>query len=170
MISTTTYLYFFSALAQCAAGLMALVAVFVVFRLQANSAEIIENYGVAKSWLRHANYIIQDTTPQIEIDENLKREINNKKDTKAQQIYGQIQGIKKIKNTIVDQVIYPLRIWATILLLSLVLVFLADLSQCYAVLFITITIVTLAGTGYALLSTMRFMRWCLPIPEHGESI
>ena len=51
MITETGLYYFFSTLAQCAAGFAALVGVFAVFRLQANAFSIEESYAHARRWM-----------------------------------------------------------------------------------------------------------------------
>ena len=123
-ISETSLLYFFSTLAQCAAGFAALIGVFAVFRLQANAPVIVEEYTAARNWLRRVCTISDtDSLPKYEVKNKLQRiergELKLAPPESAKNILIKINKAEKFDGKLVYQASLPLKLWAYIFLFSI---------------------------------------------------
>ncbi|PIQ83074.1 MAG: hypothetical protein COV76_00605 [Candidatus Omnitrophica bacterium CG11_big_fil_rev_8_21_14_0_20_64_10] len=79
-VSNVVLLYFFSALAQSAAALIAVIGVFAVFRLQNNGMELSDSYRMARAWMKHLNFSAADSFSKDRVKELLRGvETNNGK-------------------------------------------------------------------------------------------
>lgn len=163
-IDETVLLYFFSSLAQCAAGFAALIGVFAVFRLQANTSSIVEEYTHAMAFLR-INIGLTNLDGQTKSE--IKHILNSLSNGSIRP--GHHEAAKKILNTIdqgeqfnrnlVFEASIPLKVWAYIFIYSMVIIFCSKLILNFLA-FIVILISMLA-TLYVLFLTKKFIQKCL---------
>lgn len=164
VIRETPLLYFFSALAQCAAGFAALVGVFAIFRLQANTSRIGEEYLFARHWLKmDASIGNADALTSQEVKRRLEDICAGRLDTRslesAKQVLKRIKSAESFNEKLVYKVSRPLRYWAIIFIGSLsILPLVKWIEGAPGALVITLF---LAGTTVALIKTGRFVQQCL---------
>lgn len=121
LINEQSFLYFFSSLAQCAAGFCALVGVFAVFRLQANAININESYDAARAWLRVAHSLnntstFTRTTVRKELQEIINRLSGR---TEAIDVLEKIKLNEKFDFDLIYHCQWPLKAWGLIFIISL---------------------------------------------------
>ncbi len=157
-ISEITLLYFFSALAQSAAAFAALVAVFAVFRLQANAAAIVQKYLEAKHWLKHvAKSSTVDGISDAQVKQVLDAEALLR--SEARQLLDKIVKAESVNSTLANTVSGPLKWWACIFLLSLGALPVSKLLTSWRAIAIVAGFVIAAAR--ALQITRRFVQECL---------
>ena len=125
-ITETHLLYFFSALAQCAAGFAALVGVFAIFRLQTNSAAVSERYEEAKYWycvtVRGGFQNLE--LPDSIIKERLQGSLGEKnqapeRKSQTERLLNRIKNAEGFEKKMYNAVSKPLKLWAYIFLFSM---------------------------------------------------
>lgn len=170
-LSETSLLYFFSALAQCAAGFAALIGVFAVFRLQANAPAIVEEYSAAKNWL-HTACTLRDavTFPRKEVRNKLQEIIDQKwkpaSPEAATKILLKINEAEEFDRKLAYEASWPLKLWGGIFLFSIGIIpytklYLGLPGVVVFLFFITFVI-------WALFMTKRFVQKCLSF-DSGSS-
>lgn len=183
-VDKTTLLYFFSALSQCAASFVAIVAVFVVFRLQANDRAIEEQCVPARQWfLTYPASDIQDlrskfripnnlslgpvlaTLPRIDLEEILQKIVDNPSapgdaKTHARLLRSSIRDRVTTGELIKAALSLPMKLWGWMFLLSLSITpFLQRYEYCST----GLLVVALYSIGavIALWKTKMFVQDCL---------
>ncbi len=158
-VDKTILLYFFSALAQCAAGFAALVGVFAVFRLQANSAHISEEYALAKHWLKVQNSMHGADSFTSQMVKSELENLNIVPDSLADWYLKKICTAEAFSKKLTYKASKSLRWWGLIFFFSL-----AGVSFAKALEGI-LGIIAIAGfllvIGIALWKSKRFIQKCL---------
>ncbi|MBI3314055.1 MAG: hypothetical protein HYZ83_07450 [Candidatus Omnitrophica bacterium] len=164
LINQTSLLYFFSTLAQCAAAFAGLVGVFAIFRLQAQSSRIGEEYASAKHWLRTSPGVGNaEALSPIEtknwLEKIKKKEWQGNFSEFAGQVLERLLEVEKFNERLVYKVSKPLTWWAVIFLLSLMLIPISKWTEGLAGLLVVIMFLLVSGV--ALWKTKRFVQQCL---------
>jgi hypothetical protein len=163
--------YFFSALAQCAAAFVAVIAVFAVFRLEANNREIEQRYLEAKNWLAFRAHQqdamgMADTTVEQRLREIQLSTIAYNQD--AGERLARIDRTKKRREWLGDQVAWPMLLWGSIFILGLLLIV---ASEKYATSWGFVGVVcAVLGTAFALHETKVFVQASLQFRENDSEM
>ena len=164
-MSEITLLYFFSALAQSAASLSAIAAVFAVFKLQANQSVVRERYSEANDAL-NAGWHYRFSDSRLKADLKYKaNEIKNdttdgkREKAKLEELLGRIEEAEKLSGELADQLACPLKLWVGIFLSSLPMFALAKL--CEGWLGVLVAGVFVLVSGVAVWRTKVFVQGCL---------
>lgn len=124
------FLYFFSSLAQCAAAFAALIAVFAVFRFQANG-DIIKNlYEDINDWLvtkGRSSYIDHDRQGLIHAKIKAFSEQGNDAE-QALVLYNRLKAVEAFPKTLAYNASKPLSHWAYICFFSLLFLILFEVT------------------------------------------
>ena len=124
------FLYFFSSLAQCAAGFAALVAVFAVFRFQANNDIVRKLYEEINDWLvikQRSSY--SDHDQQGAIYKKIKAFSEQKDDAKeARVLFDRLKAVEEFPKTLANNASKPLRHWVYVCFFSLLVLVIIELS------------------------------------------
>ena len=114
---STALWYFFSALAQSAAGFAALVAVFAVFRLQASASALEGLYRNVLNWFQ-----IQGKFRPMDVSfsrDRIKHELAERTDSEALDWKKRITQLEEYPKTLALRVSSPLKLWAYLFFFSL---------------------------------------------------
>lgn len=170
-IDENTLYYFFSTLAQCAAAFVAVIAVFAVFRLEANNREIEQRYLEAKNWLefrarRQGAMGMADTT----VEEELRtiRDGTAAYNQDAGDRLTRIVRARERRERLGDKVAWPMLLWGCIFILGLPLIV---ASEKYAMSWGFVGVVcAVLGTGFALRETKVFVQASLQSKENDSGM
>ena len=181
----TTLLYFFSALAQSAAALISVIAVFAVFRLQASGSDVAERYREASFWIK--NNGIQDafTTPRQDIRRMLEealqeagslwgviksirfpQETCDQKKTEIRRLLQAINGDEAFHGNLVFRMALPLKAWAAVFLGSVVMVLVTQ--WVWEWLGFVLAAALVIGTIVAGWLSKQFVQECLHVPTASQ--
>ena len=170
ILDNTNLLYLFSALAQCAAAFAALVAVFGVFRFQANASELANLFSESRYHLSHVHSARALDFPKSEVIRRL-RDLDI--DTAARQdlrpraieLHKRITQIEEMDDRFPNEVGKLLKFWTLIFLFSIAM---CSVTHLYAPIgsefpwqALTVTGMALALTSIAVLQTSQFVQICL---------
>lgn len=180
-VGQTTLLYFFSALAQSAAALISLIAVFAVFRLQASGSDVAERYREASFWIK--NNGIQDafTTPRQDIRRMLEEALREAGslwgvlksirfpqetyDQKKAEIRGLLEAINRdeaFHGNLVFRMALPLKAWAAVFLGSVVMILVTQwVWEWLGFVLAAVLVIATIAAGWL---SKRFIQGCLHVP------
>ena len=116
------FLYFFSTLAQCAASFAALVAVFAVFRFQANGDIVQRLCDEAAAWLEYRGETRQsDRVSQVLIHKRLKEVCEGTRPyslAEAKILLERLESAQEFPKKLAQKLSVPLKHWALICFFS----------------------------------------------------
>lgn len=151
--------YFLSALAQCAAALAALAAVFATFRLQINRNLIEEAVDKGRQRLSELAHIpVEYASHGMILSELAARCQEGKGDKIACQLLEEVTRHKLFPGILANELGVPLKLWITVFLASVSPLVLEQLPNWYLGL---ITIILLVLTVLAIVSSNAFVQTCL---------
>ncbi|GEM_PF-6598498 len=161
IVKETHLLYFFSALAQCAASFAALVGVFAIFRLQSNAARINEEYIYAKYWLMRDVGITQaEFLTSQEIKKRLTDHYANPQiQISAKEVLGRILAAEEFNKKLVYKVSKPLKYWVVIFIGSMTALPFAKWLEGFVG--AIVVFISVFASSIALWKTRRFVQRCL---------
>ena len=177
----TTLLYFFSALAQSAAALISLIAVFAVFRLQSTSGDVAERYKEAGFWIKNSGIGDGLSTPRQNIrsllDEALQergslwgiinmgsppQQTKEQKKSEIQGLRTAIEDSEAFHGNLVFRMARPLKTWAGVFLGSVLMVLATQwIWEWLGFVFAGVLVL---GTIVAGWLSKRFIQECLHVP------
>ena len=179
----TTLLYFFSALAQSAAALISLIAVFAVFRLQASGNDVAERYKEASFWIKNNGIPDAFTTPRQDIRRMLEDALKETGslwaalksigfpqgtyDQKKAEIRGLLEAVNRNESfhgSVVFRMALPLKAWAAVFLGSVVMVLVTQWILEWLGFVLAAALVI--GTIVAGWLSKRFIQECM----HGSTV
>jgi hypothetical protein len=165
LIENNNLLYFFSALAQCAAAFAALVGVFAVFRLQANTTYLADTFLEAKYWLSLLKGSVAYQLPSVEIKkelENLDQDGVARQDLRPRAVLlrKHIGDIEAFSDRLPLELSKILKIWTAIFILALTM---CGFTKLYEKSWSAIVVlaVFLIGVIFAVMQTASFIQKCL---------
>lgn len=182
----TTLLYFFSALAQSAAALISLIAVFAVFRLQATGGDVAERYKEAGFWIKNNSGIGDGlNAPRQNIRSLLDEALQERgslwaginmgsppqqtKEQKKSEIQGLRQAIEDSEafhGNLVFRLALPLKSWAGVFLGSVVMILFTQ--WIWEWLGFVLAAVLVIGTIAAGWLSKRFIQECLHVSTASQ--
>lgn len=161
-IDVTTLLYFFSSLSQCAAGFAALIGLFAVFRLQANTLTIAEEYTAARNWLCTIRKLSDtQTLPRRDVRTHLERSKDGRPQysEQANNILLRIDEAEDFDRELVFETSRPLKLWGYIFIFSIGIIPFAELYKGRPG--IIAFFIFFAFAIWALFLTRKFVQKCL---------
>lgn len=176
----TTLLYFFSALAQSAAALISLIAVFAVFRLQASSGDVAERYKEAGFWIKNNGIPDASTTPRQDIRRMLEQalqeagslwgaiksipfpqETRNQKKLEIRERFQAIDEAEAFHGNLVFRMALPLKAWAGVFLGSVVMIlFTRWVGEWFGFVLAAVLVIGTIAAGWL---SKQFVQECLRV-------
>lgn len=173
-MDSTTLHYLFSAIAQSAAAFAAFVAVFAIFRLQANDNDIEEKYKEVRRWLiqkKLGEYEIYNkilSMPKKIIKAELKKMTQLDQITYGAEVNSILEDIKETEGytgKLVYDASRPLKEWAFIFLLSLLGLSIVSNSKIWGTLFAWLILIIIILT---LIDTKKFIQKSLNLQKNNN--
>lgn len=164
-MSETTLLYFCSALAQSSAAFSAIVAVFAVFRLQANNSAIQDRYSEGRDCL-HMGWKYRESDARVKRELEYKAyELKDDSDSgkkareEAKVVLQKINDAEALNGRLANEVGGPLKLWGGIFLFSLGILSVAGFYPGRRGFLVVAGF--LVATTFAIWRTKRFVQRCL---------
>ena len=164
--SQNTLWYFFSALAQSAAAFVGVIAVFGVFRFQANASALEDKLRDVTAWITRTSHL--RTTDLAFSKEDIKKVLSEfsgdpekEKKAKASQWVAQIKVLEDAPKKLAQKMAVPMKSWAYVFFASLAFLLWPASGFLGKLVGLLLVIAILLWVAWVLWKTREFIQGCL---------